>query len=433
MIEKRRFEQESSITEAVKFVSSATLTSEKTLWKVWSSWDKEGIILDKDKNRRGGASILHVNHERHLDIESSMIIHEEAQKSMKTGFPLTSKYLAALIEEKHGIKAHPKTVAKWLHTLKYEFGLRKLVGTKSISSRKERIRVYIQEYHYALMEQAEGKSIIVFMDETYLHQRHRLNYGWYGPDLPTKNEIQGIASKGKRVILLHALTLDGMLVVDQNPPPDDMQKEHLSAELIFEGIGDFEDYHKNINKTVFMLWITKRLIPTFKAKYPGKKMILVMDNASYHHPRDKDWVATAKMTRDKLASWILPKLSKGITIYREGQAKFFSRASLFNKNSKYAPRFDELQAYVNSYIEEHQINRNMVQKEFDKDGFQIIYTPPYVSSLQPIELVWAHMKSYIARTPITTRSIPLLIELGRKGLRGDKARNHKPVDAVLAR
>ena len=33
----------------------------------------------------------------------------------------------------------------------------------------------------------------------------------------------------------------------------------------------------------FMEWVDEKLIPTFKARFPDKKMILVLDNAPYHH------------------------------------------------------------------------------------------------------------------------------------------------------
>ena len=33
----------------------------------------------------------------------------------------------------------------------------------------------------------------------------------------------------------------------------------------------------------FMEWVDEKIIPTFKARFPDKKMILVLDNAPYHH------------------------------------------------------------------------------------------------------------------------------------------------------
>ena len=43
------------------------------------------------------------------------------------------------------------------------------------------------------------------------------------------------------------------------------------------------DYHGMIKNQNFMEWVDEKLIPTFKARFPDKKMILVLDNAPYHH------------------------------------------------------------------------------------------------------------------------------------------------------
>jgi hypothetical protein len=35
-----------------------------------------------------------------------------------------------------------------------------------------------------------------------------------------------------------------------------------------------------------MKWVENRLIPSFESKYPNKKMVLICDNAPYHHKRE---------------------------------------------------------------------------------------------------------------------------------------------------
>ena len=45
------------------------------------------------------------------------------------------------------------------------------------------------------------------------------------------------------------------------------------------------DYHDNMCSDMFMQWLENKLVPTFEQKYPGKKMVLVADNAPYHHKR----------------------------------------------------------------------------------------------------------------------------------------------------
>jgi hypothetical protein len=53
-----------------------------------------------------------------------------------------------------------------------------------------------------------------------------------------------------------------------NPVPEDGQ--------------DGSDYHNTMTGAKFIAWMRNRLLPTFAELYPGKKMQLVLDNASYH-------------------------------------------------------------------------------------------------------------------------------------------------------
>ena len=59
----------------------------------------------------------------------------------------------------------------------------------------------------------------------------------------------------------------------------------LTCETLWLAQSDSGDYHKNMDSKKFMLWVKTCLIPTFKAEFPGKKMVLIMDNAPYHHKR----------------------------------------------------------------------------------------------------------------------------------------------------
>ena len=37
---------------------------------------------------------------------------------------------------------------------------------------------------------------------------------------------------------------------------------------------------------IFLKWVKERLFPTFEKLHPSKKMVLVCDNAPYHHKRE---------------------------------------------------------------------------------------------------------------------------------------------------
>ena len=62
----------------------------------------------------------------------------------------------------------------------------------------------------------------------------------------------------------------------------------------------YKDYHKNMDGFMFMKWVDTSLVPCFKARYGEEmKMILILDNASYHWGREsKDSFLPLKQTKE---------------------------------------------------------------------------------------------------------------------------------------
>ncbi|CAN0447032.1 unnamed protein product, partial [Scytosiphon promiscuus] len=77
-------------------------------------------------------------------------------------------------------------------------------------------------------------------------------------------------------------------------------EKELTAELTFPaGAKDKgSDYHDYMDADTFMQWIEKRLVPVFREKYPGYKMILILDNAPYHHGMPADWKSPLLATKE---------------------------------------------------------------------------------------------------------------------------------------
>ena len=107
---------------------------------------------------------------------------------------------------------------------------------------------------------------------------------------------------GKRICIVHAITKDGPLTTREGGDhfdsravphygdhfvkarggktlkPRTMGEGEHTAEYLF--IGNTKgDYHESMNARNFDEWVKGRLIPTFEAIYPGKRMVLVLDNA----------------------------------------------------------------------------------------------------------------------------------------------------------
>ena len=54
---------------------------------------------------------------------------------------------------------------------------------------------------------------------------------------------------------------------------------------------------------------------------------------------------------------------------------------------------DELQAWL---VQNPETQVGELQKLFDDQGWELLWTPPYTPQLQPIELCWAFSKGHVA-------------------------------------
>jgi hypothetical protein len=69
-----------------------------------------------------------------------------------------------------------------------------------------------------------------------------------------------------------------------------LKEKKASAEWASAGKVKKEDYPKNMNGDNFLKWVEKRLLPVFKQRFPEHKLILILDNAAYHHVRDARYI-----------------------------------------------------------------------------------------------------------------------------------------------
>ena len=84
------------------------------------------------------------------------------------------------------------------------------------------------------------------------------------------------------------------------------------------------------------------------------------------------------------------------------QAQFNQRAS----KKTIAPTVKELQQAVKAYLQQHPgINKTKIDKLLEPLGHSIVWTPPFVPEVQPIELTWAYVKQLVASQYYLNRTI----------------------------
>ena len=346
-----------------------------------------------------------------------------------------------------------QTVSNWLHKLGYTHREGKKVFAPT-EQRKARIREYLIDLAKARAgAQKDDGDVLVYMDESYVHVNHKRGTSWF-------TEGQGKSStpcNGSRVIIVHAITEDGPLVADsylddegipkregwfrrpdggqqghggrrraRASPPNAWQdngstdsslsksdavgsrrltiKEEPTCEMLFPA-GDKTDgdYHKNMDADVFMKWVEKRLVPAFKARYGDRKMVLILDNAAYHHGMADGWKSPLKATKDDNTALLQELGAKSIDTIRNGKRMRHlvpARGESFARAPK-GPTVDELQKATFVKMKKLRPDDLLTRAErfFKERGLgNLLYTPPYSPDLQPIELFWADAKNYVAKS-----------------------------------
>jgi len=67
------------------------------------------------------------------------------------------------------------------------------------------------------------------------------------------------------------------------------------------------------------------------------------------------------------------------------------------KRSEGGPSKDDLLAAVRKFLDEHpDHNRTVIEQLMSDKGYSLVYTPPFCPEMQPIELLWAEVKRYVA-------------------------------------
>lgn len=173
-----------------------------------------------------------------------------------------------------------------------------------------------------------------------------------------------ITGKGKRLIITHIGSKDG---------------------FVEGGLHVFEskkqgDYHKEMNSEVFENWFSEVLNKL------EDNCVIVLDNASYHS-RKVEQVPTAKCKKQEIINWLQTKEIS----FDDGMLK----RELLNivKNHR--------QRYEACIIDELAKSQNKT----------VLRLPPYHCELNPIELIWAQVKGYVAANMKTFKMAELKILL----------------------
>jgi transposase len=127
------------------------------------------------------------------------------------------------------------------------------------------------------------------------------------------------------------------------------------------------DYRKVFNGDNFIKWFEEQLLPNLG----DTPCLIMMDNAAYHLLYSKTIPRLYKMKKAELLEYLLSK----------GQ-------SMTDQDSRQLPVL-LLRAKMREYIEKNEVSAVIKLARAGEIKHKILFTPPYHSDLQPIELLWA--------------------------------------------
>ena len=401
-----------SFDAAIKATATAELASPSTLRIAVQQFTATGVLPSLPSTaHRGKGNPTHPLHSSQTDeygptYEAELLMHELVYKQKSDGASITSTTIAAELRARLNIAVDRSTVRRWLRALGYRWRHKRYVGGMKPQAKNARIRQFILEYAAALAEEEAGRAIIVYVDESYIHTHHASKKGWF--QINDRDVIGD--DDGTRLIILHAMTDSGLLAVPDTVASNWLSEPALTAELVFEEVledgQDDSDYHNTMTGAKFVAWLRNRLLPTFAELHPGKKMFLVLDNAGYHKPRDETWISCSKaLNKHELAHQLL---DLGVTqLATVGDSPRTVHAHQFAlPRGEGGPSKDDLLTAVQRWLDEHPgHNRTVVEQLMSDAGHSLVYTPPFCPEVQPIELLWAKVKRYVAQRSTHNRSL----------------------------
>lgn len=204
----------------------------------------------------------------------------------------------------------------------------------------------------------EGRRIY-YTDETWVNAAHTTSKCWIDESIESSKDafLRGLTTglknptgKGGRLIVLHIGSELGF--VD-------------GGALIFEA-NRTSDYHDEMTGTVFNEWF-RSILPELDAN-----SVVVLDNASYHSLKVEK-IPNSNTKKDDIKAWLNDK-------------KIPYQSSCLKKDL--LQKVSEASHFYDDYV---------VDALARDSGRTVVRLPPYHCELNPIELVWANMKSYVAR------------------------------------
>lgn len=235
--------------------------------------------------------------------------------------------------------------------LKIGFKFTKVDGRKFLMERSD-IVASRAEFLREIKKYREQGANIVYLDETWINQNYSVQKCWTDCSSNVATGVKPPIGRGNRLIILHAGTENGFVP---------------HADLVFQAKNDGSDYHSQMNAQVFERWFTEQLLPNI-----APSSIIVMDNASYHSVRLEKY-PTASWKKAEIFDWLVKKGANPNSTFLKAELLEMAKNLSSNLGKRYS-----------------------IDAIASEAGHKVIRLPPYHCQYNPIELIWANIKTFVS-------------------------------------
>lgn len=190
---------------------------------------------------------------------------------------------------------------------------------------------------------------VYYLDETWVNENHSKKYIWQ--DSKESGGLKVPVGKGGRLIICHV-----------GSKKDGFVKE---SKWVFRANSASEDYHRQMNAESFKQWFTTFL------NLLEEGSIIVMDNAPYHSVLAEK-IPSSSWRKNDIQNWLVGKKVPFNAF--ETKPELLQKVAPFKTQTKVY----ELDTIANEM------------------GHTVIRLPPYHCQYNPIEMIWAKVKTEVA-------------------------------------
>jgi transposase len=380
-------------------VASAFSLSRETLQKILEDFDRGGDSYESEQRGNGRKKASRIP--QTVEVLSGVrefVRDKRSRREHVTGRQVLDFLIAEEIVhvpkddfgfyEKKALATAKRATNRWLKKNGYRRGKRSdnIRLKEHVAVKREQ---YLLEFIGNREKPPDQRYREVYLDESYCHQHHNHHdQSVYNPDDKLDFQEKKSSNRGQRYCFLAAIQ-------GTNPRKEICVDPADKARLVPNSVFMFKpsarkdhlgDYHKVFNGKNFIDWFRDQLLPNLG----DCPCVIMMDNAAYHLVYSEHVPRPYKMKKAELIEYLVSK----------GQ-------STTDQDGRQLPVL-LLRAKVKEYIEKNEVSAviKLAREKFQK----ILFTPPYHSDLQPIELLWAKIKGNVARLYSNGRTIEELKE-----------------------